>query len=83
MKFQMLFEIESRLQLRQQTKTLTCNFRPESENVDGPEWDLSSRPINLLKVFIFLLSWDKIISNLPKNYFYFCGMLLQIKFQLV
>ena len=52
-KFQMLFEIESRLQRRQQTKTLTCNFRPESENVDGPEWDLGSQAINLLKVFIF------------------------------
>ena len=65
-KFQMLFEIESRLQQRQQTKTLTCNFRPESENVDAPtEWNLGSQPINLLKVFIFFLSFflDKTISN--------------------
>ena len=69
-KFQMLFEIESRLQPRQQTKTLTCNFRPESENVDAPpEWDLSSQPINLLKVFIFFLSFflDKTISNFSTN----------------
>ena len=81
-KFQMLFEIESRLQQRQQTKTLTCNFRPESENVDAPpEWDLSSQPINLLKVFIFFLSFflDKTISIFSKNYFYFCCMLLQIE----
>ena len=52
-KFQMLFEIESRLQRRQQNKTLTCYFRPKSENVDGPEWYLGSQAINLLKVFIF------------------------------
>ena len=52
-KFQMLFEIESRLQQRQQTKMLTSNFRPDSENVDGREWDLRSQPINLMKVFIF------------------------------
>ena len=64
-KFQMLFEIESRLQQRQQTKTLTCNFRPESENVDAPpEWDLSSQPINLLKVFIFFFPsfWTKLFQ---------------------
>ena len=60
-KFQMLFEIESRLQQRQQTKTLTCNFRPDSQNVDGLEWDLGSQPINLVKVFIFSFFFLKII----------------------
>ena len=68
-KFQMLFEIESRLQQRQQTKTLTCNFRPESENVDAPpEWDLSSQPINLLKVFIFFFPsfWTKLFQIFQK-----------------
>ena len=62
-KFQMLFEIESRLQQRQQTKTLTCNFRPESENVDAPtEWNLGSQPINLLKVSIFPSFWTKLFQ---------------------
>ena len=63
-KFQMLFEIESRLQQRQQTKMLTSNFRPDSENVDGREWDLGSQPINLMKVFLSS-TWDKFITNSP------------------